>query len=97
MKRFLLDAIFIIIIVIIGMSLDESTLYKNKQENLYEFEQEIQNQEIVDDRETQVIVNQVKDNNASKFAVNVSNLVSSIVEGGITLSKDFFEYIVNDK
>lgn len=96
MKRFLLDALIIIMIVMIGISMDDSNLYKNKQESMDEFENEIKQENVVDNKETQVIVNQVNDNNASVFAIKISDFISFLIEGGISLSNDFFEIIVND-
>lgn len=96
MKRFLYDALIIVLLVLVGLSLDDSTTYVDKQTQLDSFQQKIKEGEVVDNKEGTPVVNQIEDNTASSFAKGTSRIIGEVVEGSVRFVSDFFETLVSE-
>ena len=93
MKRFIYDALLLFILVMIGMSLDDSSVYVNKQEELKQFEKEVINEAPVDTKEESQVMNQVEDNKASIAAQNISEVIKGFIKTFVLFLNSIFESI----
>lgn len=96
MKRFLYDAAIIMILVLIGLSLDDSSTIVDQQEELNSFQQEIKEGGPISNKREKSVMNQIKDNSASSLAKDASYFIGSIVEGSVRFVSNVFESIVKE-
>lgn len=95
MKRFLYDALLILILLLVGMSLDDSTVYENKQEELNKFDKKIEKQEKIEKKEGTTVMNQIDENKASNAAKDASEMVSGVIRGSVNFVKEIFDSITD--
>lgn len=94
MKRFIYDVLLMMIIVLIGISINDTNVYVDKQSELQRFEEKIEKDEIVSE-EGKVVMNQINDNGASVVAKKVSLFFEEVFRFGIMFFYSFFESVLN--
>lgn len=93
MRRFLADAILILILVAIGSYMIES---KPKQDSvelkdkMNEFEKEVADQKKVEPKVDEVHLNEVDENAASKFAQKTSDFIVDVADTSATIVAEIF-------
>lgn len=93
MKRFLYDALLIVLLLLIAMSLDTSTTYKNKQEDLNQFNDKIVEKQKIEKKEGISVINQIDENKASNFAKSASGMVRDLIHGSVEFIQGIFDSI----
>ena len=88
MKRFIYDAVLIFMLLMIGVSLNDTKPYENTQYEMEKFEEDI-----YVEKEKSGVVNQIKDNKAGSFALYISNIFAFVFKSGILFLNSIFEEI----
>lgn len=95
MRRFLYDATLLILLLLIGLSIEDHSA-ETTQQKMNEFEMQIEKKKIQTKRES-VSLNQIEDNNASALAKNTADVVKEVTGAGVSMIRELFEVLVDSE
>lgn len=98
LKRFIVDAMLICILVSIGAYVTKSDPTKERvfiEQEVSDFEDEIAQNHVVKPKHEPVSLNDIEDNQASKLAKKSSEFVVGTVKGTLNFFSDFFDNLTN--
>lgn len=93
MRRFIADAILIIVLVAIGNYITNDDSQKDRSEvekNIAEFEDEIANHQNVTPKSEPVHLNEIDENTAAKLARGASDFIVDIADGSAVILSQLF-------
>jgi len=90
LKRFLLDAFCILMITILAREYMEQIEPESIDEKLIRFNQQIENNEIIDVKQSKMPLNQIEENLAGRFGETVSEMVIGFIDGSLRLISAVF-------
>lgn len=94
MRRFLYDAILLILLVMIGVSMSDKEEV-SKQKELDQFQQKIKTDQVVSEIEKKSSLNQIDENGASSLAKDASNAFKECVDFSVETLTSIFEMIID--
>lgn len=83
MKRFVLDACFIFMIVSLGRNYIEDPAFETIDEKLERFNQQVENHEILDTVNSTRPLNTIEENWAGKLGEHLSHAIISVIDGSV--------------
>lgn len=98
MKRFLADAILILILVSIGSYIvqkEDASTQNTLQTKVERFEEDVALQKDLEIKKTSAGLNDIEDNKAGKLAQRSSELVVGMIRGTVETFSDIFHGILN--
>ena len=98
MKRFLADAVLILILVSIGSYIvqkEDSSTQDSVQKQVEQFEEDVALQKNLKTEKTSAGLNDIEDNRAGKLAQRSSELVVGVIRTTVETFSDIFHGILN--
>lgn len=90
MKRFILDACFIFMIVSLGRNYIEDSAFESIDEKLERFNQQVENHEVLDAVNPAMPLNPIEENWAGKLGEHLSKAVIGIIDGSVRFITSVF-------
>lgn len=91
MKRFILDACFIFMIVSLGRNYIEDPTFESIDEKLERFNQQVENHEILDRVNPARPLNPIEENWAGKLGEHLSEAVIKMIDGSVRFITTIFD------
>lgn len=95
MKRFLYDASLLVILLLIGVSINDREVTTTQDKITY-FENQIEKGAIVEKPKESVALNAIEDNLASLWAHEISMMIQGATDIGVSAIKGIFDIIVDE-
>ena len=93
MRRFIYDAILLILLVLIGVSMSDVETV-DKQNELDKFEEKVKSEQVVSDIEKRSSLNQIEENKAAYMAKNTSSFLKDCVNVTVKSLSNIFNMLV---
>lgn len=98
MKRFIIDAVFVFILIAIGSTIqntDTSSIKDNLNEQKESFEENIALHKPIEETDKKVTLNEIDENKASELAKNSSNFIVDVIDTSVSIVSEVFHGIVD--
>ncbi len=90
MKRFFLDGLCILLVVLLGRSYVDEVKPESIDDKLVRFNTQVQNNEIIETPNNTMPLNQIEENFAGKLGNTMSNLFVQMIDGSVRLVTTVF-------
>lgn len=90
MKRFIIDAICILFIVMLGRTYLKPSQVETIEEKLARFNEQVDNHEIIETPENHQALNQIEENWAGRFGQRLSGFVVDVIDGSVRFITSVF-------
>ena len=90
MKRFILDACLILIVVSIGSTLNQQQPESTIQQRIDEFNRQIEQEEVIEPPVHRASMYQIQENAAGQLGANISEMVIRVVDGSVRMIASAF-------
>lgn len=90
MKRFLVDAALILMIVMLGRAYLDAPSVESVEEKLARFNAQVEKGEIIETPQYHQPLNQIEENWAGRFGETVSGIVVDVIDGSVRFITSVF-------
>lgn len=90
MRRFLVDALLVVLLVSLATYIQEPNTKEDIDEKIASFEQDVAQHKPADPKVEVTYLNEIEENKAAKFAKASSDIVIDVMDTSLTLVEEFF-------